>query len=143
MQRNVLLAVGVVGFVGLGSVGVVAGGYQVQDAPVDVDVRCRGNAEPTWDVTPDTVTIVRGQGITWSLSVNGNGNTVEVFPKPRQPAWPFPTARPQGNRQNPARSGASRAAGHWRYNITVVCQQGNNPPDTVVIDPDIIIETEG
>ena len=143
MQRNVLLAVGVVGFVGLGSAGVVAGGSQVQDATVDVDVRCRGTNQPTWTVTPDTVTIRQGQGITWSLAVNGNGNTVEVFPKARQPAWPFPTARPQGNRQNPARSGASRAAGRWRYNITVVCQQGNNPPDTVVIDPDIIITPGG
>jgi hypothetical protein len=89
------------------------------------------------------VTIVRGQGIAWSLAVNGNGNTVEVYPKPEQRPWPFPNARPTGNRQNPARSGASNAIGRWRYNITVVCQQGNNPPDTVVIDPDIIIETEG
>ena len=143
MQRNVLLAVGVVGVVGLGSAGAIALDSQEQDATVSVDVRCRGNNQPTWTVTPDTVTIRRGQGITWSLAANGNGNTVEVFPKPRQPAWPFPTARPQGNRQNPARSGASRNTGHWRYNITVVCQQGNNPPDTVVIDPDIIIETEG
>jgi hypothetical protein len=143
MQRNVLLAVGVVGLAGLGSAGVVAGGSQVQDATVSVDVRCRGNNQPTWTVTPDTVTIRQGQGITWRLAANGNGNTVEVFPKPQQPAWPFPTARPSGNRQNPARSGASRAVGRWRYNIRVVCQQGNNPSRTVDIDPDIVITPGG
>jgi hypothetical protein len=143
MQRNVLLAVGVVGVAGLGSAGAIANGAQVQDATVSVDVRCRGNNEPTWTVTPDTVTIERGQGITWSLAVNGNGNTVEVFPKQGQRPWPFPTARPTGNRQNPARSGGSNAAGHWRYNIQVVCQQGNNPPRTVDIDPDIIITPDG
>lgn len=145
MQRAFLVAVGVVGFAGLGAARVAIDGssLQEQDAVVDVDVRCRGNAEPTWDVEPDTVTIRLGQGVAWRLNANGHGNTVEVTPKADQRPWPFANGRHTGNRQNPARSGASRATGRWGYNITVVCQEGNNDPRTVVIDPDVIITPGG
>ena len=32
------------------------------------------------------------------------------------------------------------AGGRYQYNIELVCQSGQNPPDRVVIDPDVIVD---
>jgi hypothetical protein len=85
----------------------------------------------------------KAEQIEWSLVPTGIGS-VEISPK-LVARWPFvappplivTAAKPGIGRDIPA----SVPAGIYKYNITGVCVRSGAPPDTVIIDPDMIIPT--
>ncbi len=146
-MRNFVLVAGLAGSVG--SLAVVASGFgpvRSGDAPrlatvtVSVDVRCPGN-RVEFSVDPWQARLQQGDEIEWVLAESAGSDSIWLAPKRGRP-WPFVGAAPRGDRRNPARGRDMRPnqGGRHPYDITLVCQEGDSGPYTVVIDPDMIIE---
>lgn len=109
---------------------------------VTVNARCAGPSNTEITVSPWNVHLAQGDEIAWVLSANANSNDITITPKETSD-WPFATRGPfNGTKGAPARAGGmpGNARGVYKYNIELVCQSGQNPPDRIVIDPDIIVD---
>jgi hypothetical protein len=85
----------------------------------------------------------KAEQIEWSLVPSGL-TTVEISPK-IVARWPFVVSPPiVVTYQKPGIGKdipATVPAGTYKYNITGVCPQAGAAPDTIIIDPDMIIPT--
>ena len=128
---------------------VVVGAWsepQVQPVVRRVSIRfsCDNDGGATVTVKPWRVVMQkRTDYIEWSLIPTGVPS-VQISPK-YVAGWPFVSPPPitvTGQKPGVARDvPAAVPAGTYKYNITGVCLRGELPPDTVVIDPDMIIPT--
>lgn len=109
---------------------------------VTVSARCAGPNNTEITVSPWNVRLQQGDEVEWVIAANANSNDITVTPKSTSD-WPFASRGPyNGTKGNPARANGMRGSGRgtYKYNIALVCQSGQNPPDSVIIDPDIIVD---
>lgn len=109
---------------------------------VTVSARCAGPNNTEITVSPWNVRLQQGDEVEWVIAANANSNDITVTPKSTSD-WPFASRGPyNGTKGNAARANGMRGNGRgsYKYNIELVCQSGQNPPDSVVIDPDIIVD---
>jgi hypothetical protein len=109
---------------------------------VTVNARCAGPNNTEVTVSPWNVRLRQGDEVEWVLAANANSNNVTITPKETSD-WPFATRGPfNGAKGNPARANGMRGNGRgtYKYNIALVCQSGQNAPDSVIVDPDIIVD---
>ncbi len=144
-MHRFFLAVGVVGLagLGLGVANALPSRSHSQASPTSVDVRCTGGRVQV-TIDPWRMEVQQGGVGEWELNANAGSTTIEITPKrPGQNNWPFQAARHTGgrgaaNRARGANMRANQGGRQFGYNITLVCQDGDET-HTVVIDPDIII----
>ena len=110
---------------------------------VSVDLRCTPNGV-NYKVDPWTVTLKQGDTIEWDLDAGANTDEIVIQPK-RADAWPFETRRFRGGRGNNNRPhGRGMHPGErgrrYQYNVLMVCKGDVSRPDTIVVDPEMIIE---
>jgi len=107
---------------------------------VTIDARCTDGEGTSVTLRPWNLKIKQGDDVRWVL--NGDANSDDITITPKRAAWPFLDRRAyRGGRGRPARTGGMRAnaRGRYSYNVTLICTNGANA-DTVVIDPDIIVD---
>lgn len=109
-----------------------------------INFNCDNNGGATVTVRPWRVRLnSKAEQIEWSLVPTGI-TSVEISPK-LVARWPFVAPPPLIVTQ--AKPGIGKdippavPAGTYKYNITGVCTRSGAPPDTVIIDPDMIIPT--
>ena len=109
---------------------------------VNVTLNCDGNGA-TIGVHPwRAILASRSDSILWTLA-GPTGYTVSITPK--DPArWPFASPPPivvgaQGGVGKNIPAGTE--AGTYKYVVTGVCVRSGQAPDTVILDPDMIIPT--
>ena len=105
---------------------------------------CENDGGATVTVRPWRVVLQRRTDhVEWTLIPTGVPS-VAITPK-YIAGWPFVAPPPVTvTAQSPGVARDVPAAvpgGNYKYNITGVCQRGTAPPDTVIIDPDMIIPT--
>lgn len=107
---------------------------------VTITLNCEGNGA-TIGVHPWRAMLAsRSDSILWTLA-GPTGYTVSITPK--DPArWPFSSPPPivvgaQGGVGKNIPAGV--AAGTYKYVVTGVCVRSGQAPDTVILDPDMII----
>lgn len=133
---------------GVGVVAFAAAWREPENQPtvrkVLIRFSCEAEGGATVTVKPWRIRLnSKAEQIEWSLVPSGL-TTVEISPKVVA-RWPFVappplvvTAQKPGiGRDIPA----TVPAGTYKYNITGVCPRSGAPPDTVIIDPDMIIPT--
>ncbi|QJR35804.1 hypothetical protein HKW67_09920 [Gemmatimonas groenlandica] len=106
-----------------------------------MSARCAGPNSTEVTVSPWNVRLQQDDEIEWVIAANANSDNISVTPKATS-GWPFPSRGPfNAAKGQPARANRMRpnSRGGYKYNIQLVCQAGNNPPDTVIIDPDVIV----
>lgn len=106
---------------------------------VSIDARCAGNRNTSITVQPWNLHVGQGDEVQWVISPSANTGEVTISPKA---AWPFANNRRQGSKTVPASSSGMQpgARGRYSYTIRLVCQAGASQPDTVVVDPDVIVD---
>jgi len=106
---------------------------------IAVDARCAGARSTAVTVRPWNLQVAQGDDVQWQINASANTDEITITPKA---AWPFDNNRAQGTKATPASASRMRPAarGRYSYSIRLVCQAGNSPPDTVVIDPDVIVD---
>lgn len=115
---------------------------QAQLVTVTVNARCAGPNTTQITVQPWNVRLNQGDQLRWVINANANSDEIVVEPKETS-RWPFATRDAMlGTKEQPARTPSMLANGRgtYKYNISLTCQSGNNPPDRVVIDPDVIVD---
>ena len=109
-----------------------------------INFNCDNTGGATVTVRPWRVRLnSKAEQIEWSLVPSGIAS-VEISPK-LVARWPFiappplivTAAKPGIGKDIPP----AVPAGTYKYNITGVCVRTGAPPDTVIIDPDMIIPT--
>ncbi len=111
---------------------------------VVIKFSCDPDGGATVNVRPWRISLnSKAEQIEWSLVPSGL-TTVEISPK-TVARWPFVAAPPLVVTVKQPGIGknipATVPAGLYKYNITGVCPRSGAPPDTVIIDPDMIIPT--
>jgi hypothetical protein len=109
---------------------------------VTVTARCAGPNSTEITVRPWNIRLQQGDEIEWVIAANANSEDITVTPK-NSSGWPFASRGPyNGSKAQPTRANGMRpnSRGSYQYNIQLVCQSGNNPPDSVLVDPDIIVD---
>jgi hypothetical protein len=131
--------VAVAGFVTLLAAGVAAIPYSPPRAAAteQVMVHCPNGGQPG-KVTPEPVKIVLGDTILWKMTGQVQSDTLVITLKDERQAWPFDGAMPKG--KTSAKSGEARVKGTYGYNVHLLCKRPGGGSDSVVIDPDIIID---
>lgn len=112
-----------------------------EQAPVQVTInaKCAGPNQTEISVTPWNVRMRESQSLEWVLAANANSEQITVSPK-RANQWPFASPPYIGGRGRPVNAGRPNQRGRFSYNIQLICQSGRNAPDTVLVDPDIIVD---
>jgi hypothetical protein len=91
-------------------------------------------------VHPWRINVTKADGVEWSVGANDKS----VWITPKDPAmWPFDGDTinvTSGNSVKSTNFKPTVEAGTYRYVVTGVCDNANGP-DTVVLDPDMIIPT--
>ncbi len=108
---------------------------------VTVSARCAGPNSTEVTVSPWNVRLQQDDEIEWVISANANSDNVTVTPKATS-GWPFASRGPFiATKGQSARANRMRpnSRGSYKYDIQLICQSGNNPPDSVLIDPDVIV----
>jgi hypothetical protein len=108
---------------------------------VTVNARCAGPNSTEVTVSPWNVRLQQDDEIEWVIAANANSNNITLTPKETS-GWPFASRGPfLAAKGQPARANGMRpnSRGNYKYNIQLVCQSGSNPPDSVIIDPDVIV----
>ncbi len=120
----------------------VAAQSTAKGVTVAVDVRCNPNNAVSLSVAPWTAQLAQGDSIIWVLDPNANVPEITITSK--QPGWPFTTSPPyKGNAARPPKGSGMRpnqAGRRYAYGITAVCTRADGTTNTVVIDPDMIIQ---
>ena len=131
--------VAVAGFVTLLAAGVAAIPYSPPRAAAteQVMVHCPNGGQPG-KVTPEPVKVVLGDTILWKMTGQVQSDTLVITLKDEKQAWPFDGAMPKG--KTSAKSGEARVKGKYGYNVHLQCRRPGGGSDSVVIDPDIIID---
>ena len=109
---------------------------------VTVSARCAGPNSTEITVSPWNVRLQQGDEIEWVIAANANSEDITMTPKSTS-GWPFASRGPfNASKARPTRANGMRpnSRGSYQYNIQLVCQSGNNPPDSVLVDPDIIVD---
>jgi hypothetical protein len=106
-----------------------------------VEPRCPVGRDSQAVITPWNITVAQGDSVDWTVSEKGSATAITIVPKNVR-TWPFTANRSNGNRQNPARASGMRAnaRGRYSYSVEYVCRANSPNPDTVRIDPDVIVE---
>jgi plastocyanin len=106
---------------------------------VTIDARCAGPRNTQVTVQPWNLRIAQGDDVRWEINAAANTNAITITPKA---SWPFATNRPGGSKTTPATAAGMNpnSRGKYSYSIQLVCQAGANPPDSVLIDPDVIVD---
>ena len=108
---------------------------------VGVDLRCTVNGA-SYSIYPWSVTLRQDDSVDWRLYPTAT--TDEMIVQPRNPkAWPFATTRSKGDRTNRPYGRDMRPDEHgnrYEYDILMVCKGDVSRPDTVRIDPEMIIQ---
>ena len=109
-----------------------------------INFTCDNNGGATVTVRPWRIRLnSKAEQIEWSLVPSGI-SSVEISPK-LVARWPF--VAPPPIVVTAGKPGVGKdippavPAGTYKYNITGVCARSGAPPDTVIIDPDMIIPT--
>ena len=121
--------------------GMGGGGSGAEQAPVQVTVsaKCAGPNQTEISVSPWNARLRESQTLEWVLAANANSEQITVSPK-RATQWPFAGAPYVGQRGKPVSAGRANQKGRFSYNIQLVCRSGSNAPDSVLVDPDVIID---
>lgn len=109
---------------------------------VTVNARCAGPNTTEVTVSPWNVRLAQDDEVEWVIAANANSNDITITPKETSD-WPFASRGPfTATKGRAARGNGMRQNGRgtYKYDITLVCQSGNNAPDSVRIDPDIIVD---
>jgi hypothetical protein len=110
-----------------------------------VDVRCNGQS--VWfNVDPWSATLNQNDEVEWVLNDSAGSSEITINPK-RPGMWPFADSHNRGGRGGQVRANRPRARGmkpdqrgkRFSYAIQLVCERAGSGPDTVIIDPQIII----
>jgi hypothetical protein len=140
MRRHLVVYVAVFGLTGMQLHRPTEANQAAATVPVNVDVRCPDQSVQ-FSVNPWSAELRQGDEIEWVLSDSAQSSEITITSK--QGGWPFTNNPPYtGNRTNPphGRSMKPNQAGrHFSYAIQLVCQRPGSSPDTVVIDPQIVI----
>ena len=132
-------AVGLLGLAGLRSTPAVpANPGHVQ---VSVNAIC-GENSVQFSASPWTAPVARGDTVVWVLDNLSNVDAITVNAvKPN--AWPYRETSLRGTKKVPARARDMKASAQsgvrYRYNVQFICVIAQKV-DTVVIDPDMIIQ---
>lgn len=131
--------VAVAGFVTLLAAGIAAVPYSSLRAPATarVMVHCPNGNQAAF-VTPQQVTIAVGDSVVWLMTGQVTSDTLVITLKDEKQAWPFGGAMPKG--KSSAQTGEARVKGTYGYNVHLQCRLPGGGSDSVVIDPDIIID---
>ncbi len=131
--------VAVAGFMTLLAAGIAAVPYSPLRAPAtaQVLVHCPHGGKPG-EVSPPQIKIAVGDTIVWRVTGEVTSDTLVISLKDEKQAWPFGGAMPQG--KTSARSGDARVRGTYGYNVHLQCRLPGGGSESVVIDPDIIID---
>lgn len=111
---------------------------------VTVDARCAGPRNTSVTVSPWNLHVPRDSNVTvtWVINAAANTDTITITPK-QGTSWPFGGDAAVGSKATPARVQGrtpNEPGVRYRYNIQLVCRIGAADPDTVVVDPDIIVD---
>ncbi len=110
---------------------------------VSVDLRCTPNGV-NYTVEPWAAHLKQGDSIEWDL--DAGASTDEIVIEPKRPGnWPFATRRFRGGRgANNRPHGRGMRPGEqgkrYEYNVLMVCKGPVSRPDTIRVDPEMIIE---
>lgn len=127
------------------TVGACGRPEQAAGRKVFIRFACENDGGATVTVRPWRIVLQkRTDQLEWSLNPSGI-DSVAITPKPGE-QWPFISPEPplivtEGKDGIASGIPDSVAGGTYKYNITGVCARSSGPPDTVVIDPDMIIPT--
>lgn len=139
-------AIGALVIVGVaGTLVAVTADARQANVNVSVNARCAGRNNTEITVSPWNVRIRQGDQLSWVINANANTSAITITQKDGG-AWPFAAEPPyRGTKATPARATRMRAnaRGTYKYNIQLICQSGSNPPDTVLVDPDVIVDGPG
>lgn len=109
---------------------------------VDIDVKCSASGGVSFRIKPWTARLQQDGVIEWHI--DGNANTEAITIESKQGAWPFTVNPPyNGTKQNPARGTnmkPNQSGQRFAYAIRAVCQTANYGPDTVIVDPDMVVD---
>ena len=117
------------------------GSPTVAAVTVSVDLRCTPTGV-TYNIDPWSVTLKQGDTIEWDLKAEAHTDEMVIEPKQAN-AWPFATRNFRGGRTNrphgrdmlPGQQGR-----RYQYNVLIVCKGPVTRPDTIRIDPEMIIQ---
>lgn len=132
-------AAGLLGLVGLRS----RSAAPAQQGPVKVNVTAIcGENSVQFSASPWTASVPRDSAVEWVMTNLSNASAIEVNAK-NPGDWPYRNTHFHGTKQLPARARGMKAnaePGHrYRYTVTFICDIAHKA-DTVVIDPDMIIQ---
>jgi len=140
MRRQLAVCVGVVGLTGMQLHHPTETAQAAATVPVKVDVRCPGQSV-RFTVDPWTADLSQGDEIDWVLSDSAESNEITITSK--RGGWPFANTPPyRGNRTTHPRGRdmkPNQAGKRFSYAIQLVCLRDGSSPDTVVIDPQIVV----
>lgn len=118
------------------------GGPGERPLRVTIGVRCSAADGVVFSIKPWTAHLRQGGEIEWRI--NGNANTDAITIESKQGAWPFTVNPPyNGTKQNPARGTdmkPNQTGQRFAYQIRTVCQSANYGPDTLIVDPDMVVD---
>lgn len=131
--------VAVSGFVSLLAAGIAAVPYSPLRAPATalVMVHCPTGSQAAF-VSPQPVKVVVGDSIVWRMTGQVTSDTLVISLKDEKQPWPFGGAMPKG--KTSAQTGDARVKGTYGYNVHLQCRLPSGGSESVVIDPDIIID---
>jgi len=89
-------------------------------------------------VTPSPVHVVLGDAVKWSMTGQVMSDSIIISLKDSTQTWPFAGSPSHGGTSATASNAAH--AGHYGYNVTLLCRVAGGGTQRAVIDPDIIIQ---
>lgn len=135
-MRHVLAIAGASAVLGLGAF-TVPGSTTPPPKTARVMVHCP-NGNTAAFVTPASLHIAVGDSVEWRTTGQVTTTSLDIALKDTTQAWPFPGPLPRG--ESSATAPDAEHPGTYAYKVTMECRLARGGTQTVVIDPDIIIE---
>ena len=89
-------------------------------------------------VTPESLHVAVGDSVEWRTTGQVTTTSLDIALKDTTQTWPFSGPLPRG--ESSATAPDAQHKGTYAYKVTMECRRGSGGTQTVVIDPDIIIE---
>jgi hypothetical protein len=102
-----------------------------------VSVHCPAGGKAAF-VTPESLHIALRDSVEWRTTGQVTTSSLDIALKDTTKTWPFSGPLPRG--ESSAASGDAQHTGTYAYKVTMDCRMPSGSTQTVVIDPDIIIE---